>query len=83
MESVESKVNDSSIQGQPVALTVAHAMTELLRVCPSRVVESAGPLVEFAVREMFPGGVARMAIDHCSAFLGQTPAVRLRLWTAD
>ena len=75
IDAVEAKLNDDRTAGHPIALTVAHAMSELLSVCPSQVNRSAGRLVDFAIREMFPTGVERMAIDHCSAFLNAEPAV--------
>jgi hypothetical protein len=76
--SVTAKLDDATVAGTPDAVTVVHAMSELLRVCPSRVEASAAKLVDFAMAETLPADVGRMAVEHSAAFAASQDSVRTK-----
>ena len=67
-DAVCSRLQNADTSGTPQAVTVIHAVCELLRVCPSKVEHIAPELVAFVQQQLFPDGTAQMAIAHSPAF---------------
>lgn len=74
---VVERLDEPELAQHSVAVTVIHALSELMRVCPSRVEAEATRLVEVAEAAMFPRGLDRMASAHSPAFAEAPAQVRI------